>query len=68
MSSYSVKKKVLNKPMILLSMKGYLKENDCFQKNFTPRKSKAFSTKILSFVHERENITTQNGKIPLSSK
>lgn len=69
MSNYSLKKKVLNKPMILLSMKDYLKENnDCFQKNSTPWRSKAFSPEVLSFVHETENITRQNEKIPFSSK
>lgn len=55
--------------MILLSLKGYLKENDCFQKNSTPKESKAFPPpKVLSFGHERENITRQNEKIPFSSK
>lgn len=55
--------------MILLSMKDYLKENnDCFRKNSTPWRSKAFSPKVLSFVHETENITRQNEKIPFSSK
>lgn len=55
--------------MILLSMKDYLKENnDCFRKNSTPWRSKAFSPKVFSFVHETENITRQNEKIPFSSK